>query len=156
MQHYSIGQLAKRLNCAVQTLRYYESIGLVAPPDRTDGNQRRYSDAHLNQLRFIRHARELGFSLEAIKSLLRLSRHANEPCDQANAIAEEQLNAVRSRIARLQALEEELSRMVGVCEGNTVEHCRVIEVLENHALCLHDHDEAGNQPVTASEQKAGF
>ncbi|WP_127558728.1 MerR family transcriptional regulator [Saccharospirillum alexandrii] len=141
MQHYSIGQLAKRLNCAVQTLRYYESIGLVAPPHRTEGNQRRYSDAHLNQLRFIRHARELGFSLEAIKSLLRLSRHADEPCHEANAIAEEQLTAVRSRIARLQALEEELSRMVGVCEGNTVAHCRVIEVLENHALCLHDHDD---------------
>jgi DNA-binding transcriptional MerR regulator len=151
MQHYSIGQLAKRLNCAVQTLRYYESIGLVAPPHRTDGNQRRYNDTHLNQLRFIRHARELGFSLDAIKSLLRLSRHADEPCDQANAIAEEQLNAVRSRITRLQALEEELSRMVGVCEGSTVEHCRVIEVLENHALCLHDHDDVSNQTLIANE-----
>ncbi|MEX1215286.1 MerR family DNA-binding protein [Saccharospirillum sp.] len=77
---------------------------------------------------------------DAIKSLLRLSRHADEPCHEANAIAEEQLTAVRSRLARLQALEEELSRMVGVCEGGTVEHCRVIEVLENHALCLHDHE----------------
>lgn len=152
MQHYSIGQLAKRLNCAVQTLRYYESIGLVAPPHRTEGNQRRYSDTHLNQLRFIRHARELGFSLDAIKSLLRLSRHADEPCDQANAIAEEQLTAVRSRLARLQALEEELSRMVGVCEGGTVEHCRVIEVLENHALCLHDHDDTSVETSLVSDR----
>lgn len=151
MQHYSIGQLAKRLNCAVQTLRYYESIGLVAPPNRTEGNQRRYSDAHLNQLRFVRHSRELGFSLDAIKSLLRLSRHADEPCHEANAIAEEQLTAVRSRIARLQALEEELSRMVGVCEGNTVEHCRVIEVLENHALCLHDHDDMNLEKSLAND-----
>lgn len=152
IQQYSIGQLAKRLNCAVQTLRYYERIGLVAPPHRTEGNQRRYSDAHLNQLRFIRHAREHGFSLDAIKSLLRLSRHADDPCDEANAIAEEQLVAVRSRIARLQALEEELSRMVGVCEGGKVEDCRVIEVLENHALCLHDHNGPGIEVPLTSDQ----
>jgi DNA-binding transcriptional MerR regulator len=139
LHRYSIGQLAKRLNCAVQTLRYYESIGLVAEPQRTEGNQRRYTDSDLNQLRFIRHARELGFSLDAIKALLRLSRHGDDPCDEANSIAAEQLDAVLSRINRLQALEAELARMVGVCEGGKVAHCRVIDVLENHALCLHDH-----------------
>ncbi len=137
---YSIGQLAKQLNCAVQTLRYYETIGLIAPPHRTEGNQRRYSSVHLNQLKFIRHARELGFSLDDIQSLLRLSKHAEESCGQANTIAEQQLQAVRSRIARLKALEEELSRMVNTCRGDTVENCRVIEVLENHALCIHEHE----------------
>ena len=136
---YSIGQLAKQLNCAVQTIRHYEHIGLVAAPHRTEGNQRRYTGAHLNQLRFIRHARELGFSLEDIQSLLRLSKHAEESCDQADAIAQHQLQAVRSRLARLQALEDELSRMINACQGGTVENCRIIEVLENHALCMHDH-----------------
>ena len=137
---YGIGQLAKRLHCAVQTLRYNERIGLITPPHRTEGNQRRYGDAHLSQLRFIRHARELGFSLEAIHSLLRLSRPGDEPCDEANAIAQAQLTAVRSRLARLKALEAQLAQMVGACEGPTVAHCRVIEVLQDHALCLHDHD----------------
>jgi len=138
---FSIGEVAKRLGCNVQTLRYYEQIGLVAPAHRTEGGQRRYGKNDLEHLKFIRHSRELGFSLDSIRTLLRLSRHSDEPCQQADALAREQLRQVRSRIARLQALEAELAGMVEQCECNVVANCRVIEVLGNHDLCQHeDHD----------------
>lgn len=136
---YSIGHVAKRIGCNVQTIRYYEQIGLIQPAQRTEGQQRRFSTADLERLTFIRHARELGFSLDSIRDLLRLSRHKDEPCDQADALARDQLQQVRSRIARLQALEEELVDMVEQCDCYVVANCRVIEVLGNHALCQHEH-----------------
>lgn len=136
---YSIGQIARRVGCNVQTLRYYEEIGLIEPPARTAGNQRQYRETDLERLRFIRHARELGFSLDAIRSLLRLSRHGDDPCLEADQIAREQLDDVRSRIARLRALEDELQNMVDHCACDTVANCRVIEVLSNHELCRHRH-----------------
>lgn len=139
--NFSIGEVAKRLGCNVQTLRYYEQIGLAEPAYRTEGGQRRYGQKDLERLMFIRHARELGFPLDSIRTLLRLSRHHDEPCHQADALAREQLRQVRSRIARLRALEEELVTMVEQCECDVVANCRVIEVLGNHALCRHeDHD----------------
>lgn len=146
--NYSIGQIAKRIGCNVQTIRYYEQIGLITPASRTEGRQRRYGQTDLDRLTFIRHARELGFSLESIRTLLRLSRHKDEPCDQADALARDQLQQVRSRIARLQALEEELSSMVEHCDCNVVANCRVIEVLSNHALCQHEsHDETTQNSI---------
>lgn len=135
---FSIGEVAKRLDCTVQTLRYYEQIGLIDPAFRTEGGQRRYTQADLDRLTFIRHSRELGFSLDSIRNLLQLSRHKDEPCDRADALARKQLHQVRSRIARLQALEAELADMVEQCECDVVANCRVIEVLGNHALCHHD------------------
>lgn len=146
--NYSIGQIAKRIGCNVQTIRYYEQIGLIAPANRTEGQQRRYGQADLERLTFIRHARELGFSLESIRTLLKLSRHKDEPCNQADTLARDQLQQVRSRIARLQALEEELSSMVEQCECDVVANCRVIEVLSNHALCQHEsHEETLENPM---------
>lgn len=146
---YSIGQVAKQLGCNVQTIRYYEQIGLIQAPQRTEGQQRRYRSADLDRLMFVRHARELGFSLDAIRALLRLSNHADEPCHQADQIAAEQLAEVRSRIARLQALEEELVAMVGHCANDTVANCKVIEVLSDHALCLHDQHEPPTSPTAS-------
>lgn len=136
---YGIGRVARQLGCTVQTIRYYEQVGLIHPPERTEGGQRRYRETDLERLRFIRHARELGFSLDAIRSLLSLSRHADEPCEAADRIAGEQLANVRSRIARLRALEDELQAMLCGQDCGTVADCRVIEVLSDHALCRHDH-----------------
>lgn len=145
---YSIGQVAKQLGCNVQTIRYYEQIGLIQPPQRTEGQQRRYRSADLDRLMFVRHARELGFSLDAIRALLRLSSHADEPCQEADRIAGEQLAEVRSRIARLRALEEELEAMVGHCANDTVANCKVIEVLSDHALCQHEAHDAPSTVAT--------
>jgi DNA-binding transcriptional MerR regulator len=137
----AIGDLARRTGCKVQTIRYYEQIGLLPHPARTAGGQRRYGAAHLDRLLFIRHSRELGFSLDQIRSLLHLSDRPDRSCDDADRIARENLEAVRHRIRSLRVLEEELERMVAECRGGRVCDCRVIEVLSDHGKCLHDrHD----------------
>lgn len=136
----TIGKLGAAAGVKVPTIRYYEQVGLLPPAERSAGNQRLYGRATLDRLRFIRHARDLGFPLEAIRDILSLSDQPNQSCAAADAIAKEQLIAVRARIARLQALEAELERMVAQCAHGTVAECRVIEVLSNHTLCSHpDH-----------------
>ena len=87
----SIGQLASRTGCKVQTIRYYEQIGLMPESLRTEGNQRRYGPDHVARLAFVRHSRELGFSLEAIRELLSLADAPERPCAGADAIARRQL-----------------------------------------------------------------
>lgn len=137
----SIGRLARDTGTKVQTIRYYEQIGLLPEPGRTDGGQRRYTSADLDRLAFIRHARQLGFPLEAIRELLDLADHPRQPCEHADAIARRQLDQVEKRIRRLEALRTELARMVADCAGGTVAECRVLEVLRDHAECLTEHDE---------------
>ncbi len=139
----TIGSLAKRTGTKVQTIRYYEQIGLMPEPSRTEGGQRRYGDTELDRLSFIRHARQLGFSLDAIRELLDLSDHPNQPCDEADSIARRQLKQVEQRIARLEALRTELKRMVRECSGSRSANCRVLEVLRDHSECLTDHEAIG-------------
>lgn len=141
----SIGKLGKAAGVKVPTIRYYEQIGLLAPPERSGGNQRLYPKAALTRLSFIRHARDLGFPLEAIRELLGLSDHPDHSCAEADDIARRQLAAVEARIARLQALRAELQRMLDHCASGTIADCRVIEVLGNHALCAHEH--GGAEPA---------
>jgi DNA-binding transcriptional MerR regulator len=86
-----IGDLARTTGCKVQTIRYYEEIGLMPEPARTAGNQRRYDQRHVDRLAFIRHSRELGFSLEAIRELLSLSDRPEQPCDAVDQLARRQL-----------------------------------------------------------------
>ena len=135
----SIGKLAQATGTKVPTIRYYEQIGLLPEVERSAGNQRLYSQAALDRLAFIRHARNLGFPLEAIRDLLSLADNPEQPCAAADAIATAQLSAVRARIARLKALEMELQRMLDQCACGTISDCRVIEVLIDHALCADDH-----------------
>ena len=134
----TIGDLSRETGCKVQTIRYYEEIGLMPVPERSAGNQRRYGKGHLDRLGFIRHGRELGFSLEAIRELLSLADHPARSCQAADAIARAQLHQVESRITRLRALEKELKRMVVECAGGHISDCRVIEVLADHSKCLHE------------------
>lgn len=136
---YAIGELSRRAGVKVPTIRYYEQMGLIAAPDRSEGNQRRYERADLERLTFIRHARDLGFPIEAIRELLALSRHPDEPCARADHIAREQLVEVREKIARLQKLEQELARIVSHCGSHTVGDCYVIRALSDHGLCDHEH-----------------
>lgn len=135
----TIGKLGQAAGVKVPTIRYYEQIGLLPEPDRSAGNQRLYPKSALDRLAFIRHARELGFPLEAIRDLLGLSDRPDQSCAAVDAIAQTQLAVVRARIARLKALEAELERMIGQCACGTISDCRVIEVLSDHALCAHDH-----------------
>ncbi len=139
----SIGTLAKRTGTKVQTIRYYEQIGLMPEPGRTDGGQRRYGDVELDRLSFIRHSRQLGFSLQAIRELLDLSDSPERSCAQVDAVAQKQLREVEARIARLEALRVELQRMIRECHADRVANCRILEVLRDHEECLSDHDRLG-------------
>ncbi|MEM8820024.1 MAG: helix-turn-helix domain-containing protein [Pseudomonadota bacterium] len=136
----AIGTLAKRTGTKVQTIRYYEQIGLLPEPGRTEGGQRRYGDDDLDRLAFIRHARQLGFTLEAIRELLDLSDNPGHSCADVDRIAHRQLKEVEARIARLVALRKELKRMLAECSRDTVSDCRVLEVLRDHSACLADHE----------------
>lgn len=125
----SIGTLARDSGCSVQTIRYYEKIGLMPPAGRSVGNQRVYDRGHADRLIFIRHARDLGFSLDAIRELLDLVDRPSQSCAAVDAIARTHLAAVKARIARLQSLKVELERMIETCAGGTVGDCRVIDAL---------------------------
>ena len=131
----SIGTLATRTGSKVQTIRYYEQLGLMPEPDRTYGGQRRYEQAAIKRLSFIRHARALGFSLDQIRNLLDLADDPARDCASADSIAREHLAAVKAKIAALNSLKRELTRMVECCDGTVTAHCRVIETLANHNLC---------------------
>ncbi|MEP1329526.1 helix-turn-helix domain-containing protein [Pseudophaeobacter sp.] len=139
----TIGALAKRTGTKVQTIRYYETIGLMPPPQRTEGGQRRYDQGELDRLAFVRHGRQLGFSLEAIRELLDLADNPAQSCAEADSIAQRQLKQVEDRIARLQVLQVELKRMICDCSHHSVAQCRVLEVLRDHSECLTDHDNIG-------------
>lgn len=136
---YTIGRLATLTDSKVQTIRYYEEIGLLPTPMRNAGNQRRYCKDDLDRLNFIRHARRLGFPLDRIRTMLDLAGTPDRPCAEIDAITRDQLKEVEDRIAVLEDLRGELKRMVTACAGGVAGDCRIIEVLSDHALCTTDH-----------------
>ena len=129
----TIGQLSKETHCKVPTIRYYEEIGLMPPPSRTAGNQRRYGAEHVARLGFIQHCRELGFHQKAIRDLLTLTNRPSDNCEAVTRIARSHLDEVNQRIARLSALKLELERMIEVCCGGQIADCRIIETLADHS-----------------------
>lgn len=133
-----IGDLSRRTEVKVPTIRYYEQIGLLPQPDRTEGKQRRYGAAEVKRLSFIRHARELGFGIEDIRQLLALSAEPQESCHEADSIARHHLDEIEHRIAKLEALRAELKRMVGECGHGRICECRIIEVIADHTQCEHE------------------
>ena len=135
-QDYSIGSLSRETGCKVPTIRYFEKVGLMPEPARTQGGQRRYSEKHRQRLSFIRHSRDLGFSPDAIRELLTLSDNPDQSCQEADAIAGRQLEAVELRLAQLEALKAELEHMVHQCKGGTIASCQIIEILSDHELCI--------------------
>jgi Cu(I)-responsive transcriptional regulator len=139
MPGMAIGQLAKTASTKVQTIRYYEEIGLIQPFMRTEGGHRVYGPADAKRLKFIRHARELGFGIEEIRELLKLSDNPRMSCSSADHIASSHLQQVELRITKLKALRKELKRMVEECDHGHVSQCRVIEVLSDHQHCGGEH-----------------
>jgi DNA-binding transcriptional MerR regulator len=138
-QDISIGQAAKLSGVKVPTIRYYEQIGLLPAPPRTEGNRRHYGESDLRRLAFIRHARELGFEVPAIRTLLTLQDDLNQPCATADAVAKARLVEVEQRIASLTALKAELEMMIEGCRCGRLAECRVIEVLADHGKCMQAH-----------------
>ena len=135
---FSIGELSKQTGVKIPTIRYYEKMGLIDMPDRSIGNQRRYSQQGLERLASIRHARDLGFSISDIRELNALSQHLQNPCGDAHGIAARHLESVKARIAKLKRLERELKR-IAACKADSISQCAVIETLANHALCEGEH-----------------
>lgn len=134
-----IGELAKRTAVKVPTIRFYEQIGLLPAPPRTEGNQRRYGKVEVDRLNFIRHARELGFEVNDIRELLAMAAEPQASCHQADSIARNHLNEIERRIASLEALKSELERMIEECGHGRICDCRIIEALADHSLCATDH-----------------
>jgi DNA-binding transcriptional MerR regulator len=135
---FSIGDLSKRTGVKIPTIRYYEQMGLIEPPERSEGNQRRYTKEGLRRLSFIRHSRDLGFTIEDIKGLLELSQHPENPCRDAHSIAVQHLKDVQGRIAKLRRLERELKR-ISKCDAGHIADCAVIETLADHSHCEAEH-----------------
>ncbi len=135
-----IGGLADRTGVKVETIRYYEQVGLLPPPERSGGNQRRFGRKHLERLAFIKHARDLGFSVDSIRTLLNLSDKPDMACDDAHRAAAKHLADVRAKIARLKSLEAELKRIATSCSGGVhVRDCAIIEALADHVNCGQSH-----------------
>jgi Cu(I)-responsive transcriptional regulator len=127
--NFAIGELGKLTGTKVETIRYYERIGLLAAPRRTADNYRAYGSGHLNRLSFIRRSRDLGFSLDQVRALLNLSDERDRSCEAVDEIAKEHLAEVDRKIADLKALRRELAAMTNDCHAGTVAECRIIEAL---------------------------
>ena len=151
MKEYSIGQMSRQTGVKVTTIRYYESRGLIPSPARTAGGQRRYDDAALERLAFLRHARELGFGLDDIADLMALAEEPTEDCAPAHEIARKQLAAVDRRMTILAQLRKELARMANADDKGQAGDCRVIQVLGDHRLCIGAHEAPTNPSTTNSD-----
>jgi cytochrome c len=125
----TIGKIADATGTKVETVRYYERIGLLPPPRRTGGNYRSYDANHLNRLAFIRRSRDLGFTIEQIKELLGLADQKERSCSAVDALARQHLGEVERKIADLNRLAQELRHLSKQCQGGTIAECRILDAL---------------------------
>lgn len=125
-----IGDLAAATGISVEAIRYYESVGILKTPERTQGRQRIYSAIDLAKLQFVRRAREWGFSLTDVQALLALSADELVSCDDVKAIAQRRLSEVRALISKLTTVEAGLAAAVGNCSGGLVANCAVIDAID--------------------------
>lgn len=128
-----IGELAARTGANVETIRYYERIGLLPLPVRTSSNYRDYGPCHSERLSFIRHARGLGFDIADIRSLLDLGADPDQDCGHVDQLATGHLRAVERKIEQLEQLRQELNRMLSRCRGGRIADCRILEALSDRS-----------------------
>lgn len=124
-----IGQLATRTETKVETIRYYERIGLLAAPARSSSGYRQYGQDHLRQLMFVRHCRDLGFSIDEIRSLQALAHDPKRSCAEITALAKAHLLDVRTKLAGLRRLERTLGGLITSCDGRRVADCQILKEL---------------------------
>ena len=142
MKRKTIGILSRECGVKVTTIRYYESIGLTRKPKRSNSGQRIYDATAVERLNFIRHARDLGFPIDAIRELISLQDRPGTDCKKVCEIARRQRDDVRLRLRRLETLEAELERMISICDGGVISDCQVLASLSDHEKCLHEHNSA--------------
>ncbi|MDQ7075326.1 MAG: helix-turn-helix domain-containing protein [Gammaproteobacteria bacterium] len=128
---FSIGQLAKKVGCKVETVHYYEKAALLPEPPRTEGGHRIYALADVKRLHFIRRCRELGFRIEQIRELLKFIDEPGHYCGEVKAMAMVQAREVQQKIEDLKRLQGALNDMVGQCKGSvyTIDNCPIIDAL---------------------------
>ncbi|MGR3638849.1 MerR family transcriptional regulator [Alterinioella nitratireducens] len=123
------GDLARLTGCNLETIRYYETIGVMPEPPRSSKNYRVYDDTHVTRLRFVMRARELGFTLDEVRDLLAMVDGGQQTCGEVQALATAHLATVRTKIADLRRIEHVLSSTVAQCTGDDVPECPVIDAL---------------------------
>ena len=133
---FRIGELSRRTGCHIETIRYYERIGLLPRPMRR-GSYRQYDGAGVSSLIFIRRARDLGFSLDDIRALLRLALGGGGACSKVRDLASIHLRDVRRRMSELRAMERALSASVRQCDTGKRQACPVIEALSGRDKTVH-------------------
>lgn len=133
MSALTIGKLATATGTNVETIRYYEKAGLLRPPARTGGNYRSYQPGDLERLRFIRRTRDLGFSLDEVRTLLDLAAERDRDCGRVDEIAQRHLHEIDRKIADLMMLRRELAGMISSCAGGTVAECRILDAFSPNA-----------------------
>jgi len=124
-----MGEIARLTGVNIETIRYFEKIGLIPPPGRSAGGHRQFTAEHAERLQFIRHARDMGFSQDEVRALLDLSDGSLTSCGEVKAIAESHLARLRQKIASMEKLERLLADTVTKCSGGKVPECPVIEVI---------------------------
>jgi MerR family transcriptional regulator, copper efflux regulator len=129
----NIGQASKATGVSAKMIRYYESIGLIRPAARRDSGYRDFDDRDLNDLRFIKRARSLGFSMEEITKLLALWRDQSRPSREVRAIAEQHVADLQARISEMQAMAATLSHLAQCCSGDARPECPILADLAGKA-----------------------
>ena len=142
----TIGQLGAAARTKVETIRYYERIGLLPKPRRTVGNYRSFAPEHVSQLAFIRRARELGFSIQMVRELLDLAEERDRSCAEIDRIARRHLATVEAKISSLKRLRNELRGTIEACSGGRVAECKIVKSLASNY--------AGSQTVAHPSRSA--
>jgi len=132
MGRIAIGALSKQTGTNIETIRYYERVGLLPAPGRTAGGYRLYGPDHLKRLTFIRRARALGFSLAEVRRLLTLSDQRRRPCAEVRVVAAAHLEDVKGKIADLRQMERVLKETVARCDAGSGSQCPMIDALYTH------------------------
>jgi len=122
-------EVARRAGCSGETLRHYESVGLLKPKRRGTGEYRDYEARDVARVVLIRNARSLGLSLKAIRDLLQLADDRALPCDKIDRLATRHLTDVREKIAQLEQIAEALQEAIHSCSGGPTERCRILDAL---------------------------
>jgi MerR family mercuric resistance operon transcriptional regulator len=128
-QRLQIGELSTQSGVNIETIRYYERIGLMPPPPRTEGRQRVYDLIHLKRASFIRRSRELGFSLDQIRDLLGLSRGHGLTCAEVKALTQQHTADIRRKVKDLKRLERILNELAARCHGDEAPDCPILDAL---------------------------
>lgn len=126
---FAIGALSRQSGVNIETIRYYERIGVMPKPRRSAGGYRMYGPDHLKRLTFVRRGRELGFSLDELRELLRLVDGHAYTCAQVHDLVVEHLAEIRRKIADLRRLQRVMNEMAGACSGDRVPECPIIDAL---------------------------